>query len=410
MRITGQNPDQEAPGAVEIGEAPEIGMWGPLYFALWLTGMALAALVNIPRFSSGWMLLTVMLGWAGGLGLTAALACNQRLPMQDLLAGLLPRERLLLALLIAAFFFSPAITDHFYVFIDGWLWTAPLFMLIAVTPLTTRAFLGFMLAGAWMAAMKSGREPWELALVLAFGVSWLIAIGATHFAYTGDPHGLAGWWPIWRLAVSVTQAALPATVAAVGIWLVWPITGLHEPFRGIRAIELIGPQTAHRGIKVPPADMAVLVWQMFIVLILIVWTIWVMLYLRRLFGKRSSSAIAVDLMPEQTAHMEYRAAPPRKAPPKLGGVRGQIVALWRVWSEAMRAENEIRRDGETAREFTGRVEGELPAAAPAPEMNALLEKAHYSPDEPRPEDLDRMRRLVETELSKQSLRRQTPME
>lgn len=409
MRLETDTTENDDTGSVEIGEAPALGMWGPLYTALWMTGMSLAAMISVPRASSGPMLALVLAGWAIGLGAMAIMASNQRLPLQDLLGGLMPRERLLLAMLMGGVMLGPSLTEEHRVLIDGWLWVAPIMLLFAVTPGMTRVYLGMTLIGAWMAAANSGREPYQLALLLTFGVSWLMAIGAVHFAYTGDPHGLAGWWLLWRLFVSVFQAALPATLAAVAIWLIWPATGLHHAYVGIRAVDLIAPGPARAG-KVPQVEVATLLWQLILACIMIFWMVWIMLYLRRLFGRRSSAAPMLDLMPEQSARMEYRAATPVKPRTKLGGARGQIVALWRRWSEAMGREAMERRDGETAREFSERLSSDIPATDPNPEMTRLLEQAHYSPDEPGSDEIERMRLMVQNELSRQSLRRQAPTE
>lgn len=409
MRIEPDNPEDDAADSVEIGEAPTLGMWGPLYMALWMTGMSLAAMISVTRHMPGPMLALILSGWTIGLGVMAITACNQRLPLQDLITGLLAREKLLLAILMGGVMLGPSLTEEHRVLIDGWLWVAPLLLLFAVTPTMTRIYLGMMLIGAWMAAANSAREPYQLALLLAFGVSWLTAIGAVHFAYTGDPHGLGGWWPIWRLFVSVFQAALPASLAAVAIWLIWPATGLHHAYVGIRAVDLIAPGPARAG-KAPQFEVATLIWQLFLACIMIFWMVWIMLYLRRLFAKRSGAAPMLDLMPEQSARMEYRATVPAKARPELGGARGQIVALWRRWSEAMGREASARHDGETAREFTERLTSDLPSAEPTPEMTRLLEQAHYSPDEPGADEIEQMRQIVQTELSRQSLRRQAPPE
>lgn len=408
MRLEPEQPEDDDADAVEIGAAPTVGLWGPHYGALWATGLALAAMISVPR-SSGVVLALVLAGWALGLGVMAVLSCNQRLALQDLLAGLLPRERLLLAVLLVGVMLGPSLTEDCHVLIDGWLWVAPLLLLLAVTPVMARIYLGVTLLGAWMTAGGGGREPCELALLLVFGVCWLAAIGAVHFAHTGDPHGLAGWWPLWRLLVSVLQAALPAVVAAAAIWWIWPATGLHRAYVGIRLVDVVAPGPARAG-RVPDFEIVTLIWQLFLACLMIFWMVWVMLYLRRLFAKRSGAAPGLDLMPEQSARMEYRAAPPSRPRPTLGGARGQIVALWRRWSEAMGREAAVRRDGETARDFTRRLGSELPAAEPGPEMTRLLERAHYSPDGPDSDDVERMRRIVETELSRQSLRRQVPPE
>lgn len=408
LDFPGHEEEAGAEGPDGGGQAASIGLWGPLYFSLWLAGMALAAMVTIPR-SSGWMLAGILTGWAGGLGLAAALACQQRLPLQDLLSGMMPRERVLFSMLLVAVMFSPAFTDGHYVLVDGWLWISAPLLLLAVTPIMTRIYLACILAGAWMAAGVSPHEPWQLALVLAFGLSWLASIGAAHFAHVGAPHGLAGWWPIYRLVVSVLQAALPAVAAAVALWLVWPATGLHKPIRNVRAAELLAPPPGSPH-SVAPLEIATLLWQLFFLLLMIIWMIWIMLYIRRLFGRRSGETPLIDLLPEQSARMEYRAAPPRKAKPALGGRRGQIVALWRRWSDAMGSETAARREAETAREFTERLTRENPVTDPGPEMTQLLEQAHYAQAEPTDEDLERMRQAVETELSRQSLRRQIPQQ
>lgn len=409
MRIDFQARDEDGE-ELDLGQTATIGLWGPLYFALWMAGFSFAVMVTVPH-NSGWELAGVLLGWAGWLGLMASLACHQRLPLQDLLSGLLPRERVLLSMVIAAVMFWPAMFREKRVLIDGFLWVAGPLLFLSVTPIMTRVYLGCVLAGAWMSAAMSGHEPWHLAIILIFGLSWLFAIGAVHFAYVGDPHGLAGWWPIYRLFVSVAQAALPAIAAAGAIWLIWPATGLHEPYTAVHWSDFVAPHAPARPQgEVPTLQLATLIWQMLVAGLSLVWLIWIMMYLRKLLGKRSSGQPLVDLMPEQSARMEYRAATPPKPRPKLGGTRGQIVALWRRWCEAMGREATERRDGETAREFTERINAELPAANPGAEMTKLLEQAHYAAEEPSGQDLEQMRLIVEAELSRQSLRKQIPQE
>ena len=405
MRLDDETDDAPGePGEHESvsGDGPEL--WFPFFGALWLNGSVLAAMVAARP--GGMPAIAAAILWSLALGATAFVARRNRLAFQELATGLLPRERIVLGLIVAGFFLGPAISTGPLVLVDGFLWALPLLIFFAVTPLLARLCLAWCLGGAWMAAATLTMPgPLPLLLVILFGGTWLLAVGAAHFAFTGDTYGLRGWWAIRRLGVSVLPATFAAILAALAVGRLWPPPGLHEPlnWRGLGSAEV-----RHRAVG--ELELSRLMWQIAAAVIMVVALFWLMLVLRRLLLKRRRARVKLDILPGQTARLEYRAAPPPPPVPELPGLRGRIVQLWSRWAAAMGAEDFTRRPGETAREFAARVQATGRDAQPPPELTELFEAAHYGEMEPDARDLDRMRSLVQEELSRQSLRRQAPLD
>ncbi len=383
-----------------------LGLWGALYLALWLVGLALAALVGLAR--EGLLNPWPLAGWGIALGLMAVLACDQRLPLQDLLMGLNGREKLLLWLMLGAVFLAPVFLEGHLVLRDGFLWVAPMVLFQAVTPQRVRIFLAVALAGAWMAALALPPEPAGLVLMLGFGLAWLLALGAIHFAWSCEPHGLEGWWPLFRLGLGTLATALPAALAGYVAWLTWPEGGLHRPVAlGEVAVEAL-PRAARRGLD--ELELYRLFYHLVMAGLMILGLLAIMWLARRLRSRRGGSRLLPGMVAAETATLEYRAARPPAAPPRLDEARAGIVRLWGRWADAMAREGISRQPGETAREFNQRLAREQAGAETAPEMVDLLERAHYGAVQPTAADLERMRELVAEELSRQGLRRQAPVE
>ncbi|HOE97489.1 MAG TPA: DUF4129 domain-containing protein [Candidatus Sumerlaeota bacterium] len=396
-------------------------LWTVLYFSLWLTAALLAALVAFGRpidpllglaprdlqpLTSGRMI--ELAGWTLGLGLTAWLAARNRIEMHDLLVGLSVKERLVPLVFTLVFFLTPMFPESTQVLRHGFLWATPFLLLLAATPSMTRRLLAWMLAGAWFCAGGVGGAA-GAALVLGFAAAWLLALGATHFAYLGDPHGLGGWWPARRLARNTVLTALPALLAAVVVWWAWP----QRMRRGGGATDAAGPG-APPGARPTPAmdgfDAAEFVYRGVLGILAIIALVILMVLLRRFFRRRLRVRMEGDFLPGQIGQLEQRPLEDAPARPRLSGLRGRIVGQWARWARAMGREVEGRRAGESAAEFAARLARENSAAAPPAELTALLERAHYGETEPAPADAETMRRLVQEELSRQSLRRQQPVD
>jgi hypothetical protein len=101
-------------------------------------------------------------------------------------------------------------------------------MVLSVRAPLARSTLAWTLLGAWFAAF-SIQDGGGLALTLIFGVSWLIALSAAHFTFTGAPHGLTGWCPVQKVLQGALTTALPALTAGALAWWVWPWGGCHGP-------------------------------------------------------------------------------------------------------------------------------------------------------------------------------------
>lgn len=396
---------EELQAATQVSQGP--GLWGPFFGALWLNASLLAAIIYFPRYGLG--ALAPLAAWIVGLGVIAWLTCRSRIELHDMLVDLGERERLFLGLLILMFLLLPVFSRHCRIIPDGFLWTMPAMMLISVKPHLARRLLAWTLIGGWFAALYI-HDPLSLGLLLAFAVSWLLALGATHFAFTGDPYGLTGWWPFRKVLANALLTSIPATLVGVMIWWFLP----KEAVRALRQAGADHPATgltAHRlADRLSTVDLMVLLWEGAACLVLTAILFIFLLYIRRLILKRRRTSLSEDILLGQVARLEYRVTPPPHTPPSLSGRRGKIVKLWGQWAAAMEREGLGRQSGETAAQFAGRLSRQTPDAAPPAALTGLFEQAHYGPAEPTPADLEAMRQYVQTELSKLSLTGQKPME
>ena len=303
---------------------------------------------------------------------------------------------------------TPSLVKGPRVLPDGLLWATPAMMFIAVRANLTRRCLAWTLAGAWFAAL--GPHQAGLGLVLAlFGLSWLVALGATHFAFTGDPYCLAGWWPVRQVLRSALVTAIPALAVGALAWWVWPESASRAPLLGSSA----GPPARQPQALIQQLDMLDLtallirgVIMLFMTILLIVF----LFYLRRYLLRRHRTILESEILPSQVARMEYVLRPPTPAPRVLPGLRGRIVTLWGRWAAVLAREGLGRGEGETAAQYATRMGRDEPALTPPPGLTHMLEQAHYGDAEPTPADLEAMRQYVQEELLRLSLHAQKPAE
>jgi hypothetical protein len=372
-------------------------LWLPAYAAIWLNIALLAGLIFLPprAFVQGF-------SWSVVLAVLTAVVGTHRILIHDLIVTFNYREHLGMGVLTLAFFLAPAFFDNYEIVPHGFLWAALVPLALAISPTMVRRLLGLTLVGAWFAALHLN-DPLELAALLAFGVSWLLALGMAHVAFLADTHGLRGRWPAVRLLRSVVAVVLPATIAGGLACLFWP--GAWAP----------GP----RGGYTPPARVLnqvdpIELYRLFVhlgIFVLVMAVVLGALYLwRRWLMRRQRHLGAGELLPGQQATLSYAPDPEELPPPTLPGLRGQVVKLWGRWERALGREGYTRRPGETATEYADRLAAESPDASPPADLTRLLDQAHYSPDAIDRDDVRRMRALVQDELSRQSLRRQSPVE
>lgn len=399
MRLT----PEDATDAAQEGEghseepAARIGLWGPLYLTLWLNAALMAVMVlaaRDPRTLAFHPYLQLIL-WAAGFGMAARIACTERFALHDLMIGMGERDRFLITLFTIVPMILPAMVRGVRIIPDGFLWGAPLLLLLAVTPWMTRRFLALSLLGAALASPRL-HDGIGLALTLSFATSWLLALSLTHFAHTGDPHGLGGWWPIRRAVISALAAAFPAGVAAGLTWWAWPKpapapldprTLLPKP-EPPRPFELLDPMERIRLIYWGVAT--VMITTLLLVLLH---------YLRRWLLRRNARSMGVKLMAGQVSQVEVREEEAKKERKTLLGTRGRVLALWGRWAAALKREGLGRGPGETAAAYAARIAGEDPDLTPPAAMTTLLERAHYGQEEPRPEDVAAMERMVNDQLT-----------
>lgn len=400
MRLTPEDATAQADDRelrfVEETES-QIGLWGPLYFIIWLNALLMAAMVMAardPRTFSLHPYLHLAL-WAAGLGAAAHLACTQRIALHDLLIGLSERDRFLLTLFTLVPMALPATARGVRIIPDGLLWGAPLLLILAVTPWMTRRFLALTLLGAALAAMRL-HDAIGFALAMGFGISWLLALSLTHFAHTGDPHGLCGWWPIRRAVVSALAAAIPAGAAAGLTWWAWP-----KPAPApLDPRTLLPPPERPRPLdQLDPMERINLIYWGVATLMVTALILVFLHYLRRWLLRRSARATGVKLMAGQASQVEVREEEPEKARKTLLGTRGRVLSQWGRWAAALKREGLGRGPGETAAAYAERLAEEEPSLTPPAAMTTLLERAHYGEAEPQKEDIAAMERMVNAQLA-----------
>lgn len=400
MRLRDEPPDETAPAPPDSRSetaSARLGLWGPLYFLLWLAGVLLAVVTLWWRQPDS--LAVQVAAWALTLGVVAWLVCQSRVMIHDLLTTLSDRDRFLLGLLMLTPLVLPVMVRGPRVAPDGFLWATPTVLLLAVTPSLTRRLLALMLLGAWLAALRmEDADPAGLVLLLGFGLVWLMALGATHFAYTGDPHGLAGGWPLRKVLVNAVAAAIPAAVAAVLTWQAWPKP---RPLAADPASPLPPPPPKLRLIdRLDPLELEQLLLNVAVIILATLFVFTVVFYLRRWLLRRNARVMTLKLVPGQVAQIEVRVEPPPANKMKYGGMRGRIIQLWGRWAAALERQGEGRAEGETAAAYAARLAAERPDAAPPAAMTALLERVHYGKEEPRPEDFEAMKQFVHGEAEK----------
>lgn len=392
-RPTSSHPHAEDPRAALLTDRGP-GLWGPLYFFLWLHSALLALLVFLPRHGDEGVIEAGF--WVLVLGAAAGLATLTRDSLHDLIAGMNEREKFALGMLVLAVFVTPGMFKGYRVLPDGFLWATPLQIVMAVRPSSTRRLLAWTMLGGWVAAFWA-REVEHVVLALALGASWLLALGATHFAFTGDEHGLAGWWPVRKVIWNAVTVSLPALVVGVALWLIWDEW---NPQGVGRLMALLGVafKSWKVGRTVNQQQAGELLWWGVSTLCITLLLIVLMFYIRRYFLRRRKTVLESDVLPGQVARMEFHREALRRAKPHLEGTRGQIVELWSRWASALARAGVGRKESETAAQYAGRLAAGEVDLSPSPEMTGLLERAHYGDEEPSAQDVRAMRALVEREL------------
>ena len=275
-------------------------LMGVLFLTLWVNTSIMSGVIIHGRagWPAGipWILLSSVL-----LALAATAACRLRRLLHDLLIVLSPREQLVLASGVLALFLLPGLFLPGRILPDGFIWAAPLLLLLSVRPSYTRRFLAWTFLGAWVGGFRI-HDTAGMVWMLLFGVSWLTALGATHFAFTGEPHGLAGWWPVRRILRNAWAASVPALATALLAWWVWPepsLAGRRPAMESPGGGDLI--PLAYRMDRI---DLLALIWRGAVSVLLLVLLFLFLLYLRRLWLRRRGGDLASDVLPGQVARLE----------------------------------------------------------------------------------------------------------
>lgn len=380
-------------------------LWTLYFPMLWIHMSLVAGLLHVARH--GWPPGWGWLAWIAGLALLCRSAANNRIGIHDLIVGMSLKERVGAGVLLALTVLTPIFFHGPKVIPDGLFWFAVVLMVLAVMPPLIYLMLGLSLLAAWFAAGALEGVP-AIVLLWLVAVSWLAMLATTHVVYTGEDYGLRGWWPLKRIVVNTLVAAIPATVGGVLMYWIWP----QMPRR---AFEFTwDPETAR--VRRRPIDtldeleLMAVIWQAVLGLALFALLLLMMLYIRRWLLRRGRLTRAAELLPGQTARLEYLTPAAAPEPKQLEGLRGQIVSLWGRWALSLEREGLARHPGETAEAYIERLSYEAPHAVPDAAMTDLLDRAHYSGRPIEHSDVERMRVLVQDELSRQSLRLQQPPE
>jgi hypothetical protein len=386
------------------------GLWATAYTALWLNLALLAWLVVWPRHGVGG--LWIGAAWTLGLGVAAWFVYGARQLVHDALLSLEPSDRTWLGLLLLCPLLAPVFFNGCYVLVDGLQWTAAVLLLMAARPVMLRLCLGASLWSGFWAAFYLQTRVVDAVLLTAFGASWLLALGAAHFAWLGEPHGVPAGWARRRVVANAGLAGLAGAVAGALAWWWWPVGGLH-PAGADDLLHRLGLARPPRqeGLHLSEIDWAQLFWLGVVTLLLTALVIGLILYLRRWLLKRFGGGTAMEeLLAGQVQQLQYTQLPPEPPGRQLGGVRGQMVALWCHWAATLAQDGLGRRPDETARQFAARLEAEIPAAAPPAALTQLFEQAHYGDREPGGTELAELARLVETEVDRALARRREKLQ
>lgn len=337
--------------------------------------------------------------WFQGLAfilvLTTLATANLRPLLLDyyMTFGLQGRIGFLLA--IVAFAIAPFWIEGHRVIPEGLALALIPLMLFAVDEAVIRRLIAFLIVSVWL--LGFGPNPPELELVLVLGAAALWALAATHFTFTGEPFGLRGWWPFRRIAWTVALYSAPAALAAYTAHELWPDGRSMPLVRGLPKIPG-APAPSRELAPLKLEELEGLAYDTILFLAILLASLIALYFLRRYLAGRGRPAALPIIPGTKLSELELSVRPRAPEQKKLAGRRGKILRLWAKWAREQEAAGVPRSPSETAAGFAGRLAREQAEREPPESLTRLMEKAHYSDDEPTDEEVETMQEIVEQEL------------
>lgn len=362
------------------------GPYPLVYAAMLINGLLLiSAVYGIREGHDRWFQIS-----AGAFAFAAVLLILLRVVIHDIFVGLTVSVRTFYFLVFGVMFFIPGAVRGHSVLPEGFAVALPVLTLCSIHGPAIRRWILFSMAGFW-AASFSHPAP-GLLLTLAYGLSLLWVFAAAHFAETGEPFGLRGWWPARTTLVLSALYFVPAALVALGTYFLWP--EFHPEGRP----QAPPPVTARAAMDFSPADINTLLLRFFAWLGLVLVSFILIVFIRRRLGRGRRPGGLPKVFGMDVGDMQFFQAPEARKTKGLSGERGRIVRLWMKWAWEL---GEGRGESETAREVAGRVTRDRgPASADRELLTELLEKAHYGEEEPTRSDAEAMKKAVRRELKR----------
>jgi hypothetical protein len=368
-------------------------LFGHFYFALFIWASTLAYTVYGTR-ESGLLWIQVFAGIFALLCFVGALARDL---FHDWFASMSMAGKVWYFLLVIAAFCAPELPRGHDAMPEGFVTALVPLMPFAGAEPVARLTIALMIAGCYLALPDSPLPSPYSFLVLGGGALWVM--GAAHFAFTGRPYRLQGWWPARRVIGNSIVYFVPSAIAAILGYYLWPSIApipvqppVTEPIPEFRRAE--------------PLNYTELLMDTAIYVGLIFASLITLHLLRRFFSRRARPPALPDVRLVNVSDVELRAADEAVQRAGLPGNRGKIVDLW--WRWAQRAEVETgaagmgaaRTPGETAAETAERIATESEPEEIPLEITRLMEIAHYGPEEPSKAEVEAMRNLVNEDRKK----------
>lgn len=326
-------------------------------------------------------------------------AAGTRAAMHDLLPSLGLWGRLAHIFLASLAFLSPMALRGHAVLPEGFVLMLPLLLPLVTRVNVLRFYLAVTLVGFGLTYL-GGSGP-GLAIVLGFGATTLLCFSSAHFALTGEPFGLHGWWPIRQVIRTAVVFFIPAGLASALVYRIWPDLPVGGPPAADAGAEVSTAELLERVGRARGTSTGDFVLEVILGVLLVLAAIILIHLARRMLSHRARPKNLPLLKGSDVSELDYESLQRPAATVGLPGSRGEIVRLWWRWARRHSAADAPGAAGETAAEIAVRVAAEHESHAPASELTSLLERAHYGQAEPTEADVEAMRELVRDEIERE---------
>lgn len=339
--------------------------------------------------------------WASFGALTFAFLAimTLRIYIQDWLSTLSGPEKLLVIMMLLASLVLPGPPRFHQIVPEGFATLMPAMLFFSASAIMARRMVFVAILGFW--AGISWRGGIELEWILGFGAALLWTLSAMHFAFTGAPFGLRGWWPFFRVWQTVIFYFVPTAIAATLFFYIWPTPPavVRNPSRPRVDAQMV----MQRMMDFDQAQWRDLIIRATISVVVILSLLIVLYYLRKYLGRKARPEALPTILGANVGEIEYATTGPRESKPTMEGNRGRVLKLWKRWERAVQPDPAGRETGETAAEYTNRIssDAETTGSTERPAIARMLESAHYASDEPSDSEVRAMEKLVEEDIRSQ---------